>query len=126
MTPKDSDLRLDLLVHHRDRLRPLRPDTPQIRELQALVEKRLPWVEEKTAQTNRITDQMKLYYPQILHWFEGVDSPLVAAFWQRWPRREHVQAEDPEPLRAFFRQHHSGSQQRIEERIQAIQPKNGG
>jgi hypothetical protein len=38
--PVDGDLLLDLLVRHRDRLRPLRADSPETRKLQSLVEKR--------------------------------------------------------------------------------------
>ena len=50
---------LDVVDRHRDRLRPLRPDSAPTRKLQALVEHRRQLVEQRTAQTNRITDLLK-------------------------------------------------------------------
>jgi len=120
--PKDADLLLDLLTLHRDRLRVLKPDTEQTRKLQALVEKRRQLVQERTAQTNRITDQLKLYFPQVLSWFDELHAPLVAAFLERWPTLPQLQKEHPEEVRKFFYQHHARSQSRIEERLRQIPP----
>lgn len=119
--PKDADLLLDLLTLHRDRFRVLKPDNEQTRKLQALVEKRRQLVDDCTAQTNRITDQLKLYFPQVLRWFDKTNSPMMAAFLQRWPTLEQVQKEQPEVLRKFFSQHHSRSTERIEKRLAEIQ-----
>ena len=46
---------------------------------QNLVEERRKLVDEKTAQTNRLTNHLKIYFPQILDWFEHLDSELVCA-----------------------------------------------
>jgi transposase len=108
------------LVHHRDRLRRLLPDRAETRRVRVLVEKRRQLVDDRTAQTNRITDLLKGYFPQVLHWFDRLDTPLVGAFLERWPTLERLQAEEPEQLRAFFRQHQCRSEERIEQRIQAI------
>ena len=118
--PKDADVLLDLLVRHRERLRPLKPDTQEIRKLQVLVEKRRQLVDDRTAQTNRITDLLKIYFPQVLSWFDRVDSPLVAAFLERWPTLESCPTEEREELRKFFHQHQCRSQRRIEERLDAM------
>lgn len=118
--PKDADLCLDLLVKHRDRLRLLRPDTEPSRKLQLLAEKRRQLVDERTAYTNRVTDLLKCYYPQILRWFDNLQMPLVRAFLERWPTLEQVQGESSEGLREFFRQHQCRSQRRIEERLEEI------
>ena len=45
--PADGELLLELLVHHRDRLRPLEQDDEPTRRLLMLVEQRRHWVEEK-------------------------------------------------------------------------------
>jgi hypothetical protein len=119
--PRDAEVLLDLLTLHRDRLRVLKPDTEPTRQLQALVEKRRQLVDERTAQTNRITGQLKLYFPQILDWFDNLSAPLLAAFLQRWPTLPQLQAEEPEVVRAFFRQHGSRSQTRIEQRLRQMQ-----
>ena len=81
--PKDADLLLDLLTQHRDRLRRLDPDTEDTRKLQLLVEKRRKLVDERTRQSNRLTDELKIYFPQVTRWFEDVKSPLVADFLKR-------------------------------------------
>ena len=89
--PSDAELLLDLLVYHRDRLRRLQPDNEQTRLIQHLVEGRRKLVNERTRQTNRLTAQLKLYFPQLLDWFDAVDSPLVDALLRRWPTLEALQ-----------------------------------
>jgi transposase len=118
--PKDAELLLDLLVKQRNRLRPLHPDTPETRKLQALVEKRRRLVDQKTAYTNRITAELKLYFPQVLDWFDEMDSPLVAAFVQRWPSLPQLQAEAPEQILKFLHQHNCRSKSRNRERLEQI------
>ena len=57
--PTDADLLLELLVHHRDRLRPLEHEDETIRRLVILVEQRRHWVEEKKRHGNRQRAQRK-------------------------------------------------------------------
>ena len=59
--PNDTAALLDLLLRHRDRLRPLQPDTVETRLLHFLVEERRQTVDEKTRQSNRLTDCLKLW-----------------------------------------------------------------
>ena len=68
--PRDSDLLLDLLLLHRDKLHRLAPDSEATRRVQNLVEERRKLVDEKTAQSNRLTGYLKIYFPQILDWFK--------------------------------------------------------
>ena len=118
--PMDADLLLELLLHHRGFLRPLQPDTLETRRLQLLVEQRRQLVNEKTRQTNRLTARLKMYYPQILQWFEGVDSPMVSALLLRWPTLQKLQRARPDTLRKFFHQHNCRGAQRIEQRLEQI------
>jgi transposase len=118
--PKDAGLLLDLLTLHRGRLRALQPDTEQTRQLQILVEKRRQLVDLRTAHTNRATEQLKLYFPQVLGWFDDLAAPICRDFLERWPTLPQLQAEDPEQLRGFFHQHGSRSAQRIETRLSQI------
>jgi transposase len=83
--PLDADVLLEFLLKHRDRLRPWRPDTAQTRELQFLVEDRRQLVDEKTRCLNRLTQRLKLYFPQALSWFGSVDSLLLWKFLEQWP-----------------------------------------
>jgi transposase len=116
--PSDADLLLDLLVHHRSHLRRLQPDTEQTRTLQMLVEERRRMVNEKTRQSNRLTDKLKLYFPQVLCWFGEIDSALAGAFLRRWPTLEALQRARPNTLQQFFYQHNCRSEERIQQRIE--------
>jgi hypothetical protein len=85
--PRDADLLVDLLLQHRDKLRRLSPDSEATRRIQNLVEERRHLVEEKTAQSNRLTNHLKIYFPQILEWFDRLDTERCAPFWssgRRW------------------------------------------
>ena len=118
--PADTDLLLDLLQMHREKLRRLSPDTEATRLIQNLVEERRKLVDEKTAQSNRLEAHLKIYFPQIPHWFGDVDSPLVCALLGRWPTLEALQKVRPDTLRSFFRKHHCRKEELIESRIKAI------
>jgi transposase len=111
---------LDLLLLHRDKLRRLSPDTEATRRVQNLVEERRKLVDEKTAQTNRLTGDLKIYFPQMLDWFERLDTELVCALLERWPTLEELQKVPPTRLRTFFHKHHCRDQELIERRILAI------
>lgn len=118
--PRDADLPLDLLLQHRNKLRRLSPDSEATRRVQNLVEERRKLVDEKTAQINRLTDHLKVYFPQMLEWFGRLDSELVCGLLERWPALEELQKASPASLRTFFRKHRCRDRERIECRIEAI------
>jgi transposase len=118
--PVDANLLLDLLVHHRGHLRRLSPDTEQTRLVQQLVEARRKLVNEKTRQSNRLTAKLKLYFPQIVSWFDEVDSALVGAVLERWPTLEALQKARPATLRSFFTRHNCRRAELIEQRLEQI------
>src|ERR1700746_423370 len=115
--PTDADLLLDLVQRHREKLRRLSPDTEATRLIQNLVEERRKLVDEKTAQSNRLEAQLKMYFPQIPQWFGVVGSPMVCALLERWPTLEALQKARPDTLRSFFRKHHCRKEELIESRI---------
>lgn len=116
----DAKSQLDLLLHHRDQLQPLILDTVETRLMQFLAEERRRLVDHKTAQSNRLTAHLKLYFPQILQWFDDVSSPLVGAFLKRWPTLEQLRRNHPGVLRKFFHEHNSRNEDKIDQRIQSI------
>jgi hypothetical protein len=65
---------LALLYKHTERLRPLDPDTVEMRGLQLLVETRREAVDDKTRYVNRLTSQLKVFFPQVL------ESRFIASF----------------------------------------------
>jgi len=118
--PSDTASLLDLLMRHRERLTPLQPDTAETRLLHFLVEERRRMVDEKTRESNRLTDCLKMYFPQIVGWFDDVTTPLVGDLLERWPVLEQLQRAHPGTLRRFFHAHNCRSQELLEERIAAI------
>jgi transposase len=118
--PSDASLVLDMLVHHRDRLRRLSPDTVETRTLQLLVEQRRKLVNERTRFTNRLTSQLKLYFPQILEWFDAVHSPLVGDLLECWPTLQELQKAKPATVRRFLTQHNCRGQEKIDQRLEQI------
>jgi transposase len=118
--PRDADLLLDLLLQHRDKLHRLAPDTEATRRVQNLVEERRKLVDEKTAQSNRLMSYLKIYFPQMLGWFENLDTELVCELLERWSTLEEMQQASPAELRTFFHQHHCRKEELIERRIQGI------
>lgn len=88
--------------------------------MQNLVEERRKLVNEKTAIINSLTARLKLYFPQMLEWFERLDTSLVCALLERWPTLEELQKVSPGRLRSFFYRHHSRQRELIERRIREI------
>ena len=72
-------------------------------------------MDEKTAQTNRLTNHLKIH-PQMLGWFDRLDMELVCALLERWPTLEELQRVPPARLRTFFRKHRCRDQELIERR----------
>jgi transposase len=116
----DAAMLLDLLLRHREQLRELLPDTAETRLLQSLVENRRRFVNDRTRQSNRLTACLKIYFPQVLVWFDEVQSPLVAALLKRWPTLQELRRAHPGTLRKFFHQHNCRNEDRIRERIEGI------
>jgi transposase len=103
--PSDADLLLEILTAHRSRLRRLDPDTVEMRLLQNLVENRRKLVDERTALSNRLTDLLKLYFPQILGWFNDVASAVVGDLLEQWPSLQDLQQVQPVKLEKFLHDH---------------------
>ena len=118
--PSDAGLLLELLWQHRDRLRRLRPDTGETRQLQFLVEQRRRLVDDKTGYSNRLTATLKQVFPQVLKWFDEVSSPLVGDLLRHWPSLPELQRVRPDTLRRFLREHNCRGPQRIEQLLQLI------
>lgn len=118
--PSDADYLLDLLTHHRERLRQWRPDDEKTRQLRLLVEQRRRLVSDRTRVSNRLTALLKGYFPQVLDWFDDIRTLLVCDFLARWPELSILQRVRPATLNKFFRSHHSTSQATNQRRLQEI------
>src|ERR1022692_3097918 len=116
----DAALHLDMLVRHRDKLRPLNPDTPETRALQLLTEDRRQLVNERTRFCNRLRADLKSYYPQLLQWFEDPYTPVALDFLERWPTLEELQKAKPATLRKFFQEHRCTHETKNQTRLEAM------
>ena len=118
--PTDADYLLDLLEHHRDRLRPWCPDDEKTRTLCFLVEQRRRLVHDRTRLSNRLTAVLKGYFPQVLDWFEDIRTLLVCDFLMHWPTLRELQRVRPATLSKFLRAHHSTSRTTNQRRLSEI------
>jgi transposase len=117
---KDASMLLDILLWHGEKFRPLRPDDELTRKLQTAVEMRRQLVDERTAETNRITAHLKLCFPQVLDWFDDIGSPLAVAFLRRWPTLPQLQAEQNQTILDFLHHHNCRSGPLNRERIEQM------
>jgi transposase len=104
--PVDAALILDLLYRHPERLRPFHPDTVETRTLQLLVEARREAVDDKTRYVNRLTSQLKMYFPQMLDWFSTIDTVVVGEALQKWPTLDDLKRAPIRKRADFLRTHH--------------------
>jgi hypothetical protein len=124
--PSDAALILDLLCKHTERLRPFQPDTVETRTLQLLVEARREAVDDKTRFLNRLTAQLKMFFPQVLDWFSTVDTVVVGRLLQKWPTLDELQRASATKVAAFLRKHRipdsriAALQQLIQQSVVAI------
>lgn len=118
--PTDAELALDLLVRHRERFKPLKPQSVGMRKLMYLVEQRRRLVEDKKRFTNRLCHALKQYYPQALQWFEQRDTVVFCDFLTCWPTLKQVKRARRSTLERFFKEHNVRFARVIERRLEAI------
>jgi len=119
--PSDAYLQMDYLVKHPSALKPLIPDNEETRILQRLVEDRRVLVSDKVRITNRITAALKSYYPQVLQWFNDIDTQMFCEFMQKWSTLEKAKYARKSTLTKFFKSHRCVRSAVIEKRLKAIQ-----
>jgi len=118
--PKDSELLLDLILVHRDKLRAWVPEDPDTRLLQMLVEERRRLVDEVTGLTNRLKSTLKLYFPQALELAGDLDKEMALDFLTRWPMLSSVRRAGSTAVERFYREHGMRKQAKIEHLVKSI------
>ena len=104
--PTDAELLLDLLRHHRAKLRAWVPDTVEARKLQLLCEQR-----PQAGQSTRGLDEpdspacSSSTSPQALDWVGEVASRQACDFLRKWPDLASVRRVRRHTLRTFYQQH---------------------
>jgi len=118
--PTDAEMALDIMLRHPDKLQPLKLQSVAMRTLTALVEERRDLIDSVVGLTNRLTSNLKQYYPQALDWFEHRDTLIFCDFLSHWPTLKHVKRARRSTLESFFREHKANRTYLVEERIQGI------
>jgi transposase len=118
--PTDAEMALDLLLRHPDRFKPLHPQSTDMRTLAKLVEQRRQLVADKIRLTNRLRSSLKEYYPQVLEWFDHIDTPLFCSFFARWPTLAQARRARSKTLQRFFHEHNMRFEKVLASRIEAI------
>jgi len=117
----DAHVLLDLVRHHRDKLKPLCAEDEATRRLDALCQARRAAVDQRTQLTNQLTSTLKGYYPQALLWAgEKLHQPLALAFLEKWPDLLALKAAREGTIRKFFYAHNVRRAESVEQRLQAI------
>ena len=118
--PSDARLQLELLMRHRDKLKPLQQEGVDMRTLQCLVEQRRGLVHDRVRLTNQLTYALKQYFPQVLEWFKDKDTLVFCAFIRRWSTLKQAQQARKTTLEKFFHEHNVRYPRVIEARVSAI------
>ena len=77
--PTDAALCLQMLVKHRDQLRPWRPDDAQTRLIRLLAEDRRGLIAQRTRLCNQLQDRLKQVFPLALEVLGSLTTELAAA-----------------------------------------------
>jgi hypothetical protein len=118
--PTDAELAVDMLLRHSEHFKLLKPQSAEMRALATMVEQRRRLVGERIRITNRLRCALKQYYPQVLEWFDRIDTPLFCEFVKHWPTLTQAKRARATTLRRFFHEHHMYHEGVIERRLQAI------
>lgn len=104
--PVDARLLCELLVKHRDQLRPWTPDDVTTRHLALLCEHRRDLVAQRTRYVQQLRAALKTYFPQALDWTgEDLAAVMAADFLLKWPTLAALQKAKAQTVRAFYYAH---------------------
>lgn len=118
--PVDAQLQMEILRDHGHKLRPIEPDSPNVRALAQLVISRRKLVQDRVDLTNTITGYLKNYFPQVLDWFKEKDTYIFCDFISRWPSLKDAKRARRQTLINFMQDHHSRYDAVNSERVEAI------
>ncbi len=118
----DSGFILDILLRHRDKLCPWRPENSETRKLQILTEKRRAAVNERTRLSNQLKAVLKQYFPLAISVAgDALHTAIACNFLLRWTSFESLKRARTQTIRNFFTQHGCRYNDTIEKRLKLIQ-----
>lgn len=118
--PGDAQLLSEMVRKHPDRFRAWVADDADTRSLQLLVEGRRKLVNQMTKLTNRLTSDLKNYYPQALELAGEFNTRQACDFLKRWPTLEALQQARPATLKKFYLSYGRPRTSTLNERLEQI------
>ena len=118
--PTDALLAVELIRHYPNKFKPLKPQSKELRALFTLTEHRRKLVGDRVRLTNRIRYALKQYNPQILDWFDRIDTPMFCEFVERWPTAGQARRARRTTLTKFFHSYKMRRGELLNERLDAI------
>lgn len=117
----DALLLLEILLHHRDKLRPLLWEESSIRRIDGLSRARRRLVNDRTKLICRLTSMLKEYYPQALELAgTSLSSPMALEFLSRWPDLIDLKRAREQTLRQFYYKRNVRRPERVAQRLEQI------
>jgi transposase len=116
----DAALLQRLLDSFHDRLRPLRPDAPEIIALRIACTDRVKLVQERVAVLQELSDTLREVYPVMLGFFGDLDSRISLEFLQDIPTQDQFRALSSRKLQSWLRRHDYHCAQRLPRMLQAL------
>lgn len=119
--PVDARLIWELLIKHRDQLRPWMPDDVLTRQLALLCEHRRELVNQRTCFVQQVRAALKTYFPQALDWTgDDLATVMAADFLLNWPTLAGLQKAKPQTIRAFYYAHQCRRPDLVNQRLVQI------
>ena len=118
--PTDAELAVDLITKHPEHIKPLAPQSVEMRQLMTLVEHRYKVLCDQRRAVNRLNHALKAYYPQILDWFREKNTVLFCDFLAEWPTLQQLKRARASRITRFFETHNMRRKAVIERRLKAI------
>jgi transposase len=120
--PVDARLIWELLIKHRDQLRPWQPEDVVTRQLALLCEHRRELVNQRTCFVQQVRAALKTYFPQALDWTgDDLATVMAADFLLKWPTLAALQKAKPATIRAFYYAHQCRRPDLVNQRLAQIQ-----
>lgn len=118
----DSGFILDILIRHREKLAPWKPEDHKTRMLQILTQKRRDAIRERTRLSNQLKAILKQYFPLAIDVAgDSLATVIACNFLLRWTSLESLKRSRPTTIHKFYIQHGCRQRKVIENRLKAIQ-----
>lgn len=118
--PSDAYVVADVLRTDGHRLKPLQPESDEIRALRALVQGRDELVQAKVRTANQLRELLQSYWPGAAEVFSDVDTLIALNFIERYPTPQAVTRLGPARMAAFCRRHGYSGRRSAQDLLQRL------